>query len=292
MLVTWRYRFRDSFIEKFDPRARWFASFMIMIGIIQFWDIRFLLFFFAISMTQFFLTKLTWQETKRAWLFILLLVVVVIGANALLTGRGGPGIVETIDAHAFWEKVITVPLTDWKITINITDVKIAFAASQMVRMLSIAVLFLIIPWTMDPSLYGVTFGGMGIPYRFAFSMDLAFRFVPTLARDFQVTLDSQRARGYELDKLEGGIFTMLRKIAPLIVPVTMNSIVNGEDIINAMDLRCFGLKKRSWIGQLSYSTRDYILLACAGAVMVTSIVFNILGIGAFWVPAWLTALAQ
>ncbi|MBN2502574.1 MAG: energy-coupling factor transporter transmembrane protein EcfT [Anaerolineales bacterium] len=290
MLVTWRYRFRDSFIEKFDPRARWFASFMIMIGIIQFWDIRFLLFFFAISMTQFFLTKLTWQETKRAWLFILLLVVVVIGANALLTGRGGPGIIESMDTHIFWEKIITVPLTNWKITINITDVKIAFAASQMVRMLSIAVLFLIIPWTMDPSLYGVTFGGMGIPYRFAFSMDLAFRFVPSLARDFQVTLDSQRARGYEIEKLEGGIFTMLRKIAPLIVPVTMNSIVSGEDIINAMDLRCFGLKKRTWIGQLTYTRRDYVLLAFAGIIMVTSIVFNIMGIGAFWVPAWLTAL--
>lgn len=292
MLVTWRYRFRDSFIEKFDPRARWFASFMIMIGIIQFWDIRILLCFFAISMTQFLLTKLTWQETRRAWLFILLLVVVVIGLNAILTGRGGPGIVQEMDAQIFWEKVITVPLTGWEIVLNITDVKVAFAASQMVRMLSIAVLFLIIPWTMDPSLYGVTFGGMGIPYRFAFSMDLAFRFVPTLARDFQVTMDSQRARGYEIDKLEGGVITMLRKIAPLIVPVTMNSIVNGEDIVNAMDLRCFGLKTRTWIGELTYSQRDYLLLAFAGIILVGSIVLNIMGFGEFWVPAWLTALAK
>ena len=116
--------------------------------------------------------------------------------------------------------------------------------------------------------------------------------MPTLARDFQITMDSQRARGYEIDKLEGGVITMIRKVAPLIVPVTMNSIVNGEDIINAMDLRCFGLKTRTWLGQLTYAKRDYALLIFAGAVMVTSIVFNILGIGEFWVPAWLTAMAQ
>ena len=63
---------------------------------------------------------------------------------------------------------------------------------------------------MDPRLYGVTFGGMKLPYRMAFSMDLAFRFVPTLGRDFNITLDAQRARGYELDQLKGGIIATKR----------------------------------------------------------------------------------
>lgn len=292
MLVTWRYRPRNSILEKIDPRARWFMSFLVLFGLIQFWDIRFLLFFFALSMTQYVLSKLTWKETKRAWLFIILLVVVIIGLNALLTGRGGPGMVRDDLQHIFWKKVLVVPLVNWKITLSITAEKAFFAITQMVRMLSTAILFFIIPWTMDPRQYGVTFGGMGIPYRFAFSMDLAFRFVPSLARDFQVTLDSQRARGYEVERIEGGIIKMIRKVAPLIVPVTMNAIVGGEDITNAMDLRCFGLKKRTWIEALTYHWRDYVWIGFGVLVLTASLIVRYgIGVGNFWVPDWFIALA-
>jgi energy-coupling factor transport system permease protein len=225
----------------------WITSFLVLFSIIQFWDIRFMLFFFVLAMTQYFMTRLTWGETRRIWMFVTLLVVVIVGLNALLSGRGGPGEVLQSTQHIIWDTNFTIPVVNWNFHPNITVNKLAFALTQIIRMLSSAVLFFIIPWTMDPRLYGVTFGGMGMPYRFAFSMDLAFRFVPSLARDFGITLDAQRARGYEIEKLEGGIFQMIRKVAPLIVPIVMNSIINGEDITNAMDLRCFGLEKRTWI---------------------------------------------
>jgi energy-coupling factor transport system permease protein len=35
------------------------------------------------------------------------------------------------------------------------------------------------------------------------------------------------------------------------VPVTINAIVSGEDIIDAMDLRCFGIAKRTWLQKLN-----------------------------------------
>ncbi len=285
MLVTWKYRPRDSVIEKFDPRARWFFSFLVLFAIIQFWDIRFLLFFFALIMGQYFLTHLTWAETRRAWIFITILVVVIIGINTIITGRGGTEEV-LHGGHVLWQ-------ADWRILglrvhPTITIEKIWFALSQIIRMLSIAVLFFIIPYTMNPRLYGVTFRGMGIPDRFAFSMDLAFRFVPTLARDFDTTLDAQKARGYEVERVEGGIITQIRKLAPLVVPVTMNAILSGEDITNAMDLRCFGLRERTWVQELEYKPRDYALIAFGAVLLIGSIVIrNVFGVGAFWVPAWL-----
>jgi energy-coupling factor transport system permease protein len=290
MLVAWRYRFRNSFLETLDPRARWITSFFVLFAIIQFWDVRFLLFFFAFSMTQYFLSRLTWKETRRAWLFILFLVVVIIGLNAILTGRGGPGSV-LASSHIIWEVTWEVPVFGWPIHPTLTVEKSVFAFTQMVRMLSITTLFFIIPWTQDPQLYGVTFNGMGLPYRFAFSMDLAFRFVPSLARDFSVTLDSQRARGYEVDKLEGGLIAQIRKIAPLLIPVTMNSIVNGEDITNAMDLRCFGLGERTWINKLHYRSRDYVWMGFGLLILLVSFVLNVgFKMGDFWVPEWLFAL--
>jgi energy-coupling factor transport system permease protein len=146
---------------------------------------------------------------------------------------------------------------------------------------------------MNPSQYGVTFSGMGFPYRFAFAMDLAFRFVPTLARDFQTTLDAQRARGFEIDKLEGGVISTIRRVAPLVIPVTMGAIVAGEDIINAMDLRCFGLETRTWIDKLTYRPRDYLLMAFGILLLIASLVIrHRFQLGEFWVPPFLIELTQ
>jgi len=293
MLVTWKYRDRGRFLDTLDPRARWIASFLVLFSIIQFWDIRYMLFFFALGMIQYYMTGLKWQETKRVWFFITLLVVVIVGLNALLSGRGGPGEVLQSTQHKIWEASITIPGVNWEFNPNITVNKLTFAITQIFRMLGSAVLFFIIPWTMDPRLYGVTFGGMGIPFRFAFSMDLAFRFVPSLARDFSVTLDAQRARGYEIEKLEGGVFQMIRKVAPLIVPIVMNSIINGEDITNAMDLRCFGLEKRTWIEKLTYRKRDFVWMGFAGAIFFVSLFLNWgLDAGDFWVPEFMYLLAK
>lgn len=281
MLVAWRYNPRATFLESVDPRARWITSFLLLFSLIQFWDIRFLLFFFGLAMLQYFMAKLKWKETRRVWIFVLVLVVVIIGLNAILTGRGGPGVVNQLEPHLIWE------INLWKLHPNITVEKLAFAVTQMVRMLSSAVLFFIIPFTMDPRLYGVTFGGMKLPYRMAFSMDLAFRFVPTLGRDFNITLDAQRARGYELDQLKGGIIATIQRVAPLIVPVVMNAIVNGEDIINAMDLRCFGLTERTWIDKLTFRNRDYVWMAFGVIALITSVTLNIVNIGDFWIPDFL-----
>ncbi|HEY9086565.1 MAG TPA: energy-coupling factor transporter transmembrane component T [Anaerolineaceae bacterium] len=286
MLVAWRYRIRNSVLEKIDPRTRWLVSFLILIAITQFWDIRFLLFFFVLVIFQYVLSRLTWRETFRAWLFILFFIVFIVGINTLISGRAGPTAVLQ-GTHTFWTGSVTLPLVNWTITINLTLEKLFFAMTQIVRMLSMAILFFIIPFTIDPRTYGISFSGLGMPDRFAFSMDLAFRFVPTLTRDFSVTLDAQRARGFEIEKLDGGIFAQIRKLAPLLVPVTMNAILSGEDITNAMDLRCFGLRKRTWAQALTYRWWDKALIAFGIVVAVASLVIRWgFGIGQFWMPDW------
>ena len=289
MLVTWKYRSRGSVIEKIDPRARWIFSFMVLFSLTLFWDIRILLGFFAIMLVQYALARVTWAETRRGWTFILIFAVGIVALNTLFTGRGGPGEVLR-GGHVLWR-------AEWRILglalhPTITVERVWFAASQIVRMVSISGLFLIIPYTMNPRHYGVTFRSMGVPDRFAFSMDLAFRFVPTLARDFNSTLDAQKARGYEVERLEGGLIAQIRKMAPLVVPVTMNAILSGEDITNAMDLRCFGTRLRTWVHELRYRRMDYVLMGASVVVFVASLVVRYgLKIGTFWVPGWALAWA-
>jgi len=73
-----------------------------------------------------------------------------------------------------------------------------------------------------------------------------------------------------------------------VVPVTMNSLLNGEDTVNAMDLRCFGIEKRTWLQELKYKKRDYFLIIFGVVLLVASIVLpRIFDIGNFWVPSFL-----
>lgn len=287
MLVSFSYRPRGSVIEDIDPRARWILSFLFLFAIVQFWDLRFLLFFFFIAVLQYVLSRLTWRETRRAWFFLIMIATIMVVVNTIITSSGTIGSVMQ-GGHPVLSLQLKLPITGWLIEFQLTIERLWFALAQVTRLFSIAMLFMVIPFTMNPKIYGVTFRRMGLPDKAAFTMDLSFRFIPTLARDFSVTLDAQRARGYEIERAQGGIIAQVRKVAPLIVPITMSSILTGEDVVNAMDLRCFGLRKRTWIEELQYHWPDYAVIAFGVLLLVGSLVLrNVFHIGDFWVPGWL-----
>jgi len=277
MIVVFRYRFHNSPMERIDPRARWFFSILMLFTITMFWDFRFLAFFFCLSMFWYSLARLTWKETRRVWYFVFFLMSTTIILNTIITSAGTIGAVIQ-GGHP-------VLIINWRfIHFTLTVERLWFALCQATRIVSIAGLFIVIPFTMDPRLYGVTFRGIGLPDKVAYSLDLAFRFVPTLARDFQITLDSQRARGFEVEKVQGGLLAQIRKMAPLLVPVTMNAILSGEDTINAMDLRCFGLRARTWIESLTYHWYDFGVIGLGVVLLAVSLVLGYLGYGKFWIP--------
>jgi energy-coupling factor transport system permease protein len=173
--------------------------------------------------------------------------------------------------------------------VPVTVSKAWFAISQIVRMLTMAFLAIPIPYTMDPNIYGTAFKRLGASDRVSFTMDLAFRFVPTFARDLMITMDAQRARGYEMDKLKGGLVARIQKLAPLIIPVTMQSTVTGEEVIDAMDLRAFGTAPRTWLKELHYTTRDYAMIGLGVAIFIFCCVLKWgFGIGDFFVPDFFT----
>jgi energy-coupling factor transport system permease protein len=287
MLATWQFRIRHSLMESFDPRARWIFSLLFLVSISLFWDVRFLAVFFVLAAAWYLSARVPFRDTRRAWILISFILAMMIIVGTIITGGGAAGIIPE-NTHPIVTWKWAVPLTGWPIVFRLTYERLWFALAQVLRVLSISAVFVIIPYSMDPRLYGFTFRGMGLPDRVAYAMDLAFRYVPTLSRDFGVTLDAQRARGYEIERVEGGVLEQVRKVAPLIVPVTMNSIIGGEDVTNAMDLRCFGLRPRTWLEKTEFHKRDYALLGFTAVMLVGSIVMSaVFGFGAFWMPAWL-----
>lgn len=288
MLVTWRYRDRDALIQSFDPSA-WFVFYACFIAsTLVFWDLRYLSVFLTIALLFTLTSGVTWRESRRAWLFIGAFVI-FFSLLTFLTGRGGVEVYS--EEHTLYTLGAPFRLFGWQPRLEISAEKTMFAISQMARVFSLASMTILIPYSINPAHYGVAFQRLGLPDKIAYAMDLTMRFVPTFGRDFQLTRDAQRARGYELEKLEGGLFAQVRKLAPLMVPVTIHAIAGSEDIIDAMDLRAFGVGKRTWLIELKYRKRDYFLMAFGGALLLSSLMASLFGFGQFWVPQALLRLA-
>lgn len=282
MLVAWRYRKREnSFIQSFDPRAWVIFYGCFLFSTLTFWDVRFLLPFLLIALFVLFTSGVKWHEVRRAFLFIIGFIF-FFAILTFLTGRGGTELYS--EEHLIRELRASFSIFGWTPVLKITVERAFFAVSQLVRVSSIAVMTILIPYSLNPALYGITFKGLGLPDKFAYAMDLTMRFVPTFGRDFQLTMDAQRARGYELDKISGGIIEQVRKLGPIFVPVTIHAIISSEDIIDAMDLRAFGVGPRTWTDVLTYQFRDRVLIAFGVLILVVSITIGIIGYGKFWVP--------
>ena len=288
MLVSWRYRKREnSYIQKFDPRAWLIFYACFLFATLSFWDVRFLLPFFIVAFFVLFTSGVTWKEIRRAFLFIIGFVF-FFAILTFLTGRGGTELYE--EEHLIREFKASFSILGWTPTLKITAERLFFAVSQLVRVSSIAIMTILIPYSLDPALYGITFKGLGMPDKFAYAMDLTMRFIPTFGRDFQLTMDAQRARGYELEKLSGGLIEQVRKMGPIFVPVTIHAIIGSEDIIDAMDLRAFGVGPRTWLQVLDRDFKDRVLIWLGVAILVGSIALGMFGLGNFWVPEFMFTL--
>ncbi len=282
MLVAWRFRERsNSLIQWFDPRA-WIIFYLcFLFSTLAFWDVRFLLPFFVVSLIVLFTSGVTWHEIRRAFIFIIGFVF-FFAFLTFLTGRGGTERYKT--EHLIRQFKAGFTILGWRPTLDITVERIFFGVTQFVRVFSIAIMTILIPYSLNPALYGITFKGLGLPDSIAYAMDLTMRFIPTFGRDFQLTMDAQRARGYELEKISGGLIQQVRRLGPLMVPVTIHAIIGSEDIIDAMDLRAFGVGPRRWLPVLTYHTRDRILIAFGVLIFLFSLAVGLYGIGRFWVP--------
>ncbi|MFI6322466.1 hypothetical protein ACIBG8_33355 [Nonomuraea sp. NPDC050556] len=70
----------------------------------------------------------------------------------------------------------------------------------------------------------------------------------------------------------------------MVIPLTVNSLIDAEDTANAMDLRAFGARRRTWMRELSFGGTDYVLVAGFAVLAVAVLAYKIFGVDVVWVP--------
>ena len=164
MLATWKYRPRNTFIQRLDPLTRFIflACIILALTIPEIWDFRIIIPLFLISLTLFLLARIEWKDVRRALIYIFILVIFIVGLNAVLSGRGGPSSVTSMDSPVVFVVPLKIPGTDLGWDVPITVSKIWFAINQWGRMFTMAFLAIPIPYTLDPNIYGITFKQIGV----------------------------------------------------------------------------------------------------------------------------------
>ena len=88
-----------------------------------------------------------------------------------------------------------------------------------------------------------------------------------------------------MDKEKEGLFKRLKCAATLLFPLIVSSMERIEVIANAMELRGFGKnKKRTWYSSRPFRKGDYIAIIASVAIMVISMVLNIVNGGRYYNP--------
>ncbi len=110
-----------------------------------------------------------------------------------------------------------------------------------------------------------------VPYRYAFTFASTVHFIPVFMNDMSAIMEAQTARGIQFD--QGGIVKKIRLMAPLCVPLLVNSVRKTNSAAIAAEVRGFDLRTRE-SGFKEYPLRafDWTVMALGVALLVVAII--------------------
>ena len=270
MNVAPRYLGRGSWLARRDPRVLILVVALFIFTVLQVWDERFLLLLLAIAIAYYRSAGIPWRHIRRNWTVVFVFIGLLVTVNLLVFSGGEVQGLPPGEHHLLFN----VPILGTPVTAE----TLSLAVTQFTRYLTMATIGFPVAFAIAPSDFGVAFKRLGVPEKFAFGIDLTFRFLPSLAADFQTTVDAQRIRGFDWSAGATGFLSRVRRSTPVVVPTVVNAIAGAEDTIDAMDLRAFGTGHRSWLRELRYDTADRSLLLAFFGLLVTMTILGFMGI--------------
>lgn len=135
-------------------------------------------------------------------------------------------------------------------------------------MLPLMLLFAI---TEVSDLCGALVKKLHVPYRYAFIVTTAFRFVPLFTSEFHDIEDAQRSRGVEYDTRN--IVKKVQLVAPLFVPLLTSSLRKVDAGAVSAEMRGFNLRTyKSGYQQYPFHPADIAAVAVVVGLIVVAVV--------------------
>ena len=156
--------------------------------------------------------------------------------------------------------------------IYITDKGFSFSLLMVLRLIGATMpLAIMLSLTRMGDLSNALVEKLGIPYKYAFSLTTAIRFIPVFINDMQAVMEAQKARGVEFDTKN--IFKKIGLILPLCVPLLISSVKRIEVSALSAELRGFNFReKNSSYKQYKFGANETIALFLSATMIVTAVI--------------------
>ena len=235
-LQAFKFQKKNSFIHNLDPRAKLLFSIVYSVSALLFTELVPLLILFLTLIPLIFLGKMfkEWMRSIRGLSSLIIIIIVL----------------------------------------NTYFISLAYAISMIIRIFIMITAFSIFFLTVHPNDLALSLISMKVPYEFAFSFSLAFRFVPTIAIEAQNIMDAQQSRGYEMKQT--GLINQIKNLFPLLVPLIVSSIKRAFNVAEALESRAFGtIKNRTYYYSIKYSVKDWMFTIYLFLILIISIYIRI-----------------
>lgn len=239
-----------TFIDRLTGKTKVRTFLLLIMILIATWDIRIILPCFIIFLLALFSLRPSWHRISPLIIFvvavnlfnILLMWLVEPDYGASIVG-GSTVLLRMGSFYLFTRETL------WYFFVRFTK----FIATFLISLVFIQA---ITPSELAAGLYSIK-----VPYKGCFIVELAFRYIPDIARDFNNIKISMQARGMELDARKTKLSTRLKQNVLILAPLLVTSFDRVGNIANAMDLRGFGKgKTRTYYSEHEDTKGDRIFL--------------------------------
>ena len=264
---------KDSFIHDLTGTTKLIVFLLLSTVSIITFDIRVIAGLLLFCLINFMISKLKLSDIRYMLGFIGIFLVMNFILLYIFNPNYGPELYgsRTVLFHIAGRYDVTLEQLFYQLNVS----------SKYFIALPLAVLFIS---TTNPSELAASLNSIGIPYKVAYSVSLALRYIPDIQKDYHDISQAQQARGIELGK-GVSLLKRLKNAINILFPLILVSINRIDTISNAMDLRCFGKKKkRTWYMKKNFSYKDWITLAVTVAVTAVSLIVTFSNGSRFYNP--------
>lgn len=254
---------KESVIHKLTGTTKLFIFLLLSFGSIITYDTRVLFGLFVFCVICFYVSRIKLSEVKTmiGFLFVFLIINGIV--IFLFNPNYGP------DLYGTRHELFHIAGKYY-----ITTEQLFYQANVMLKYfiaLPIAILFVS---TTNPSELAASLNSIGIPYKVAYIVALALRYIPDIQNDYHDISQAQQARGIELGK-GVKLNKRLKNVVNILFPLVLTSIQRIDLVSNAMDLRCFGKSnKRTWYMKKKFEIRDYVAMTMGVVMFVLCLVIT------------------
>ena len=153
----------------------------------------------------------------------------------------------------------------------ITDKGFSFSLLFVLRLIAATMpLALMLSITRMSDLANVLVEKAGVPYKYAFALTTAIRFIPIFSSEMSGIMEAQTARGIEFDTKN--FFKKIRLLLPLCVPLLISSVKRIDGGAISAELRGFNLRRRGQGYKVyRFAARDYAVFLLSFAIAAAAI---------------------